>query len=209
MSYKDGGYVVNSGGYNGGMDLPEPLCEAGKLFIPGVAYAMEHRDVMWKRVVGIIVALLFLFVFISAIYGWVKMGGFQGYVGQSPGIQTMGYAYAWGGAPGAAKNIKLSDPYHDAGAGKARDTFLGGNVGPEFVEQPNYILGQENMMRTALNNFQRLKAKGLAGDWASYWKNYQAENADDLSASLYDFGDDGFEGLTNAAKMRKAALGAR
>lgn len=221
MSYKDGGYVVSSGGYYGGEDgghLVENAKQAVRLLVPGAAFMQDNARMSMKWIVGLIVVVLFLLMmFVAWPVVAAKLSGFQGYSGP---IQTLGELTPWGGAPGAAgtNTIKLSDPYHDAGYGtlkrdKTRDSFLGSSPGPEFVEQPNYVLGQENMLRTALNNFSRLKAKGLAGDWTSYWANYQAENADDLSASLYDFGDDGttsgFEGLAVAQKLQKGMLGAR
>jgi hypothetical protein len=93
---------------------------------------------------------------------------------------------------GAQHNIQRSDVYGDKKRTAAISPFFSGNaVGPEFVEQPNYVLGQQDMMRTALTKFNRLKSSGApVGAWAPYWAAYQAENADDLSASMYDFGDD-------------------
>lgn len=109
---------------------------------------------------------------------------------------------------GAANSdtVRRSDAYSWARSADKGDTFLNHGVGPEFVEQPNYLLGQEDMLRHALTKWNNLKASGaLVSDWPTYWAAYKAENADDLSASMYDFGSDGFKG--SAKELRSAGIG--
>jgi hypothetical protein len=109
------------------------------------------------------------------------------------------------GAAGT-RTIQRSDSYAWKGSPNKEETFLNHGVGPEFVEQPNYLLGQEDLQRTALRKYTTLKASGApVSDWPTFWAAYKTENADDLSASMYDFGADGFKGTSR--DLRTAAIG--
>lgn len=191
-------YVSASGG------AAVDVLDKGHYLVPLWGYAADqlrsgHRiygGVL--AVAGLIVVLLFLVGLPTAIgVAAARKSGFQD-----------GSGMAWRGMGAAGTDtIKPSDPIfgYPRGANK-KDTFLNHGVGPEFVEQPNYLLGQEDMQRHALTQWNRMKSSGAAvSDWPTYWAAYKAENADDLSASMYDFGSDGFKG--SAKELRGAGLG--
>lgn len=99
--------------------------------------------------------------------------------------------------------IRLTDNYARPGGNDKHDTFLGHGVGPEFVEQPNYVLENEDLNKSAILKYNRLKAQGAqVSDFKTFLDAYRAENGTDLSSSMYDFGD-GFD----SKKLRRAGLG--
>lgn len=99
--------------------------------------------------------------------------------------------------------IRLTDNYARPGGNNKHDTFLGHNVGPEFVEQPNYVLENEDLNKSAILKYNRLKAQGAqVSDFKTFLAAYRAENGTDLETSMYDFGD-GFD----SKKLRSAGIG--
>jgi hypothetical protein len=217
MSYGKGGYVLNGGGYDGGASKDD-VADAVGLLVPGAAFAWKNRPLSgyapskdnWKFYLGLLVAVVFLLVAVPMLH--------QKLAGEGMSVQTLGRGYVWGGPPGAAgtSTIKRSDALGDTGSReKAADTFLGRSFGPEFNEQPNYVLGQQNHERVALNKYSKMKAawKPIRDDkgnvinplpsWSTVWKQYRNENSDDLEASLYDFGD-GFEGVGGRVELPEA-----
>lgn len=189
-------YVSTSGG-----GLSEVL-HSGRFIVPGWGYAKEQLS-MGNRVkagalaaLGVVVVLLF-FVGLPTAIGVAAA--------RKSGFSDEGIAWRGMGAAGT-DTVKRSDGYSWARSADKKDTFLNHGVGPEFVEQPNYLLGQEDMQRHALTKWNNLKASGAAvSDWPTFWAAYKAENADDLSASMYDFGSDGFKG--SSKELRAAGLG--
>lgn len=194
MSYDSGsGYVVGTSG--GAMNLDSvksglsSLLDMGGWVVPGwTKLSTRVREASVPTLIGLlIVAVMF------GVLAWYGLGGIYhrlaGFQGMS--VQSLGNPAIWGpgGAAGTAL-IQLSDPNHDPKFGSdMKQAFLNQGSGPEFAEQPNYVLGNENMQRTALNQFARLKAKGLVNDWPTFWADYRANHADDLDVSLYDFND--------------------
>lgn len=180
-------YVTSYGG-NGATDM---LQTAGNV-VPLWAYAgrkMAAKETSgWQNMALIGSALV-----VGALLATAMFIGFP--VALAFAIPASGMAsnpgHSWRGTGAAGTNtIKRSDSYAWAGSPNKMDTFLGRGVGPEFVEQPNYVLGQENMQRSALSKYTRLKAQGAqVGSWPVFWAAYKAENSDDLDTSMYDFGD--------------------
>ena len=138
-----------------------------------------------------VVGTLLLLAMVAGISSWFGKNWNSGMVG---GGQWLG----------AQHDIQRSDVYGDKKRSTAISPFLGSGVGPEFVEQPNYILGNENMQRTALAKFNRLKMSGAAvSTWPVFWAAYKADNSDDLDSSMYDFGD----GMIDSKKFMSASRG--
>lgn len=172
-------------------------------FVPGWGYAGRQLQGGHKYkaglafAVGLVVLLLFLIGLPTAIgIAASRNSGFNDGSGMS-----------WRGMGAAGTDtIRRSDAYSYPRSADKSDTFLNHGVGPEFVEQPNYLLGQEDMQRHALTKWNRLKQTGSpVSDWPTFWAAYKAENSDDLGASMYDFGSDGFKG--SAKELRGAGLG--
>ena len=219
MSFDGSGYVVGTSGgaldkemlktvlHKGGWIVPAWSNLAGQVDRVSGMTGVKGGLAKFGMVVASLLALAVTLIFFSySIKEWSSKG-FQGMA-----TQTLGNPAIWG--PGGAAGtslIKLSDPNHDPKIGTSMNqAFLGAQMGPEFVEQPNYVLGNENMQRTALNQFSRLKAKGLAADWPTFWADYKANNADDLDVSMYDFGDGMADrpGAVHTSKaLKKAGLG--
>ena len=183
-------YVTSS---SGGVELPKlhVVLEKAGMIVPGWAYAskklVEGNKGMAALGVGLgIVAIMLMMA------GWVAYTAKSGMTSQ------------WLGAR-HPNEIRLSDNYARPRGNDKTDTFLGHGVGPEFVEQPNYVLGNEDLLRTALNKFNRLKAQGAqVSDWKTFWAAYRAENSDDLDNSMYDFGDN-----FDSKKLRGASIGTK
>lgn len=199
-------YVTTSGG---GLGETGALLQKAGNFVPGWLYAGKKMSVaassnqkmsksdMVKTGLAVaagVVAVLLLVLGLPIAIG----------IAEARAKPKSGMTTQWLGAR-HPNEVRLSDGIlGNPSSGMKHDTFLGGNVGPEFVEQPNYVLGNENMMRTALAKYNRLKASGAqVSDWKTYWAAYSADNSDDLSDSLYDFGADGF----NPKALRKAGVG--
>lgn len=178
---------------------------AGKLqdVVPGWGFASRKLTLgnpSWTTIAMAVVAMLVgAFVIIVAAKGLVQLPMKSGF--------NDGSGMSWRGMGAAGTDtIRRSDGYSYPKSADKKDTFLNHGVGPEFVEQPNYILGQEDMQRHALSKWNHLKLTGAAvSDWPTFWAAYKAENADDLSASMYDFGSDGFKG--SAKELRGSGLG--
>lgn len=199
-------YVTDSS-YGGGAKLDE-LMEFGVSLVPGLGYVRRVAKPGFEMtsVAGALAlasVLVGVFLLSSIASGWAAWG-----IGYKSGMVGNGQ---WLGAR-HPNEIRLSDSSmmgSTAGRRDKRDTFFSGNaVGPEFVEQPNYVLGNENLMRTALSKFNRLKAQGAAvGTWPVFWAAYKAENSDDLDGSMYDFGDDNATSGFDPHKLRVAGIG--
>lgn len=194
-------YVSASGG--SGLAVVGNL--AGKLqdVVPGWGYASRKLTLgnpsTGSIALAVVAMLVGAFIVVMAFKGFVQMfmtSGFQD-----------GNGIAWRGMGAAGVDtIRRSDGYSYPRSADKKDTFLNHGVGPEFVEQPNYLLGQEDMQRHALSKWNRLKQSGAAvSDWPTFWAAYKAENSDDLGASMYDFGSDGFKG--SAKELQGAGLG--
>jgi hypothetical protein len=232
MSYSnDSGYVVPSGGYRGGHEVTakNALKWAG-LVVPGSTLVSEHVDDWLKpdsngshimgygKLIAAMIGCVLLLIFVSftVASGVRKMLGMSAFQGMADAVATLGNRTPWGGPPGPVTeaSLQLSDPAHDPKVGSSmRQPFLGTQTQPEFFEMPNYVLGNENMMRTALNNYTRLKAnpgKMPVPDWSTYWAAYQANHADDLTDALYTFGEDqGMRDRPDAATRSAALMTAR
>jgi hypothetical protein len=189
----DMSYVTSYGGGSAGSLLQQ----AGNV-VPGWAYAGrklvagESHSGLDKLKIGLsigagVVAILLLIVGLKYADDHRKKSGMTS--------QWLGARHP--------NEVRLTDLGRSRLTTEKKDTFLGHGVGPEFVEQPNYVLGQEDMQRTALSKWNRLKAQGAqVADWKTFWAAYRAENSDDLDASMYDFGD-GFD----SKKLEKSTLG--
>jgi hypothetical protein len=189
-------YVSASGG--GFADV----LKKGRYVVPLWGYAAGQLDDGNKIAAGLLVAAGAIIVMLFVV-GLPTAIGVAAY--RASGFQDGGMAWRGMGAAGT-DTVKRSDGYSWSRSADKKDTFLNHGVGPEFVEQPNYLLGQEDMQRHALSKWNHLKASGSpVSDWPTFWAAYKAENSDDLSASMYDFGSDGFKG--SAKELQGAGLG--
>ena len=193
-------YVTSYGGGN----IGDMMQVAGN-FVPGFAYAGRLTDEPGYQLLSLNGAKAMLAIGAGIVAVLLMISGFPVLwerIGMSP--VTKSGMTAPGVWMGAQHNIQRSDVYGDKKRSTAISPFLGSGVGPEFVEQPNYVLGNENMQRTALVKYNRLKLSGAAvGTWPVFWAAYKTENSDDLDSSMYDFGD----GMIDSKKFMEASRG--